>query len=106
MSAEAAVALTTVSISTDDALLPGDLVVPAGALGIVVFAHGSGSSRHSPRNRMVAATLNGAGIGTLLVDLLERVARHAVDWFVRHLAGPHETERRQVETPEGVDGPR
>jgi len=50
--------------------LAGDLAVPAGAAGIVIFAHGSGSSRHSPRNRYVAATLNDAGLGTLLFDLL------------------------------------
>jgi dienelactone hydrolase len=51
-------------------VLQGDLVVPEGATGIVLFAHGSGSSRHSPRNRLVAATLNEAGFGTLLIDLL------------------------------------
>ncbi|MFI8089339.1 phosphoribosyltransferase family protein [Streptomyces sp. NPDC086080] len=50
--------------------LRGQLTVPEGALGIVVFAHGSGSSRHSPRNRVVAAGLNRAGLGTLLFDLL------------------------------------
>ncbi len=50
--------------------LAGNLAVPAGAAGIVIFAHGSGSSRHSPRNRYVAATLNEAGLGTLLFDLL------------------------------------
>ena len=50
--------------------LPGHLMVPAGAPGIVLFAHGSGSSRHSPRNRFVAETLNQAGLGTLLFDLL------------------------------------
>jgi len=61
---------TGVRIPVRDAILEGDLVVPDGALGIVVFAHGSGSSRHSPRNRQVAAALNEAGIGTLLVDLL------------------------------------
>ena len=48
----------------------GDLHLPAGARGLVVFAHGSGSSRHSPRNRMVAASLGDAGFATLLVDLL------------------------------------
>jgi dienelactone hydrolase len=53
-----------------DAVLEGDLVLPERAVGIVVFAHGTGSSRHSPRNRRVAATLNEAGIGTLLIDLL------------------------------------
>ncbi|MCC3779409.1 phosphoribosyltransferase family protein [Streptomyces sp. UNOB3_S3] len=50
--------------------LPGDLDLPAGAPGVVVFAHGSGSSRFSPRNRAVAAALGGAGLGTLLFDLL------------------------------------
>ncbi|WP_030914239.1 phosphoribosyltransferase family protein [Streptosporangium amethystogenes] len=50
--------------------LPGRLVVPDGAGGVVVFVHGSGSSRHSPRNRYVAGVLNGAGLGTLLFDLL------------------------------------
>jgi dienelactone hydrolase len=51
-------------------VLTGDLEVPAGARGAVVFAHGSGSSRHSPRNRMVASRLRERGLGTLLVDLL------------------------------------
>ena len=50
--------------------LAGTLVVPEGAHGIVLFAHGSGSSRLSPRNRLVAGTLNRAGIATLLFDLL------------------------------------
>jgi len=50
--------------------LEGDLTLPPGAHGIVLFAHGSGSSRHSPRNRQVAAELTGRGLGTLLVDLL------------------------------------
>ncbi|MFK0231766.1 phosphoribosyltransferase family protein [Streptomyces vinaceus] len=50
--------------------LPGDLTLPPGAGAVVVFAHGSGSSRRSPRNRRVAADLNRAGLGTLLFDLL------------------------------------
>jgi alpha-beta hydrolase superfamily lysophospholipase len=50
--------------------LTGRLTVPAGTSGVVVFAHGSGSGRHSPRNRFVAAGLNRAGLGTLLFDLL------------------------------------
>ncbi|MEU1403859.1 phosphoribosyltransferase family protein [Streptomyces sp. NPDC005728] len=50
--------------------LSGRLTLPAGATGVVVFAHGSGSSRHSPRNRFVAEGLNRAGLGTLLFDLL------------------------------------
>lgn len=52
------------------ATLPGTLALPRGATGVVAFAHGSGSSRHSPRNRAVAATLQAAGLGTLLFDLL------------------------------------
>jgi dienelactone hydrolase len=59
-----------VHIPFDDGELEGELVVPADAIGIVVFAHGSGSSRHSPRNKFVASQLNSAGIGTLLFDLL------------------------------------
>ena len=50
--------------------LPGRLTVPAGARGVVVFAHGSGSSRNSPRNMFVAAVLHVAGLGSLLFDLL------------------------------------
>jgi dienelactone hydrolase len=50
--------------------LEGNLALPEGAHGIVLFAHGSGSSRHSPRNRSVAKTLQQAGLGTLLLDLL------------------------------------
>ncbi len=50
--------------------LPADLAVPTGADGLVVFAHGSGSSRRSPRNRQVASTLHDAGLATLLFDLL------------------------------------
>jgi dienelactone hydrolase len=61
---------TTVSVPVAGATLQGDLVLPEGAPGIVVFAHGSGSSRHSPRNRQVAAKLNQVGLGTLLADLL------------------------------------
>jgi putative phosphoribosyl transferase len=54
----------------DGAELTGDLTLPDGVRGLVVFAHGSGSSRHSPRNRYVAGELNRGGLGTLLVDLL------------------------------------
>ena len=52
------------------AVLHGDLEVAERALGLVLFAHGSGSSRHSPRNRAVARALRDAGLGTLLMDLL------------------------------------
>lgn len=61
--------------------LPGLLALPDGAKGIVVFAHGSGSSRLSPRNQRVAHALNAAGLGTLLFDLLlpeEAEDRHNV----------------------------
>jgi putative phosphoribosyl transferase len=50
--------------------LEADMVVPEPALGVVLFAHGSGSSRHSPRNRGVAAELQRAGLATVLADLL------------------------------------
>ncbi len=64
-------------IPTDSVELEGTLEVPDGARGVVVFAHGSGSSRHSPRNTYVAAKLREAGIGTLLFDLLTE--REALD---------------------------
>jgi putative phosphoribosyl transferase len=56
--------------------LGGQLTVPDRATGIVVFAHGSGSSRHSPRNRYVAGVLNQAGLATLLFDLLTAAEEH------------------------------
>jgi dienelactone hydrolase len=59
-----------VEVVLDSTRLGGHLAVPAGAIGVVVFAHGSGSSRHSPRNRFVADKLNESGLGTLLFDLL------------------------------------
>ncbi|MCD6727885.1 MAG: dienelactone hydrolase family protein [Solirubrobacteraceae bacterium] len=65
-----------VRIPVGDAELEGDLTVPDGALGIVIFAHGSGSSRHSPRNRQVAAALQRAGLATLLLDLLTPEEEH------------------------------
>src|SRR4051812_33879914 len=60
----------TVRVAAGRVTLEGNLNVPAGGRGLVVFAHGSGSSRHSPRNRYVAGVLQEAGLGTLLVDLL------------------------------------
>ncbi|MFB6155770.1 MAG: dienelactone hydrolase family protein [Haloferacaceae archaeon] len=59
-----------VEIPVDGVTLEGDLRVPAGATGLVVFAHGSGSSRKSPRNNFVAETLRERRLGTLLFDLL------------------------------------
>jgi putative phosphoribosyl transferase len=59
-----------VTIDLDGVRLDGHLTLPAHATGIVVFAHGSGSSRHSPRNQQVATVLDESGLGTLLFDLL------------------------------------
>jgi dienelactone hydrolase len=59
-----------VEVLAGSARLGGTLAVPDGAQGLVLFAHGSGSSRHSPRNRYVAYTLRTMGLGTLLFDLL------------------------------------
>ncbi|WP_255152451.1 dienelactone hydrolase family protein [Halorarius halobius] len=61
---------TDVTIPADGVALDGELVLPEGATGLVVFAHGSGSSRHSPRNSYVAGVLHEYGLGTLLFDLL------------------------------------
>ena len=61
-----------VSIDLEGATLEGTLTLPKGADGLVLFAHGSGSSRHSPRNRYVAEVLQSQGIATLLIDLLTR----------------------------------
>ena len=59
-----------VHVATGGVTVEGDLVVPEGATGIVLFAHGSGSSRLSPRNRYVAGELARRGLATLLIDLL------------------------------------
>lgn len=61
---------TPVTIPADGVELEGDLAVPPGASGLVVFAHGSGSSRKSPRNNFVADVIRERGLGTLLFDLL------------------------------------
>src|SRR6185295_11226279 len=62
--------MTEVQIPAGRAVLSGNLTIFENAIGVVLFAHGSGSSRHSPRNQFVARTLNRAGLGTLLFDLL------------------------------------
>jgi len=61
-----------VRIPAEDVPLDGNLTIPENAVALVLFAHGSGSSRHSPRNQFVAHTLNDAGLATLLFDLLTR----------------------------------
>jgi dienelactone hydrolase len=58
------------TVPAGQAELAADVLLPHGARGLVVFAHGSGSSRHSPRNQFVAAELNEGGLGTMLIDLL------------------------------------
>ena len=63
----------SVSVVSDGTTLPGDLVIPVAANAVVAFAHGSGSSRRSPRNVAVAERLRGAGLATLLFDLLTDV---------------------------------
>lgn len=75
---------STVLISAGETSLQGELCVPSGAPGVVLFAHGSGSSRHSPRNRFVAEIIRDAGIGTLLFDLLSQ-AEEAEDEDTGHL---------------------
>ncbi|MEY2429779.1 MAG: hypothetical protein QOJ40_2664 [Verrucomicrobiota bacterium] len=73
-----------ITIPLPDAVLGGDLNLPSDALGLVLFAHGSGSSRHSPRNQYVARILQEAGIGTLLFDLLT-VREEEAEARTRHL---------------------
>jgi putative phosphoribosyl transferase len=63
-------AMTTVTIPVAQDTIEGDLTFPENAKAAVIFAHGSGSSRHSPRNKYVSEMLNNAGLATLLIDLL------------------------------------
>ena len=87
----------SVRIPFQDVTLDGDLTLPANAKGIVLFAHGSGSSRHSPRNQYVAQVLNRSGFATLLMDLLTpdeealdvetRLLRFDIDLLARRLIG-------------------
>src|SRR6266487_595124 len=73
-----------VRIESGSVTLEGELSVLENASGIVLFAHGSGSSRHSPRNQYVARVIREAGVGTLLFDLLTR-NEEAVDLTTRQL---------------------
>lgn len=75
---------TLVRIQVGSATLEGDLQVPDRASGVVLFAHGSGSSRHSTRNRFVARELQMAGLATLLIDLLTS-SEEAIDQQTAHL---------------------
>src|SRR5512141_2192919 len=75
---------TAVRVTAGGVILEGDLALPDPVQGLILFAHGSGSSRHSPRNRAVARFLRGAGLGTLLFDLLT-AAEEAEDRRRGHL---------------------
>jgi putative phosphoribosyl transferase len=99
----------SVQIDVEGAVtLEGTLDLPSGARGIVLFAHGSGSSRHSPRNRFVAQVLSNAGLGTLLFDLLtpdeeeidRLTAEHRFDiaLLARRLVGATDWLGREPET--------
>jgi len=83
-SAGLAIAHQPVSVEVDSVQLEGYLSVPTTASGVVLFAHGSGSSRHSPRNRAVADLLNEGGLATLLIDLLTEDEQQ-VDLQTAHL---------------------
>jgi putative phosphoribosyl transferase len=74
----------SVSIPSGSAVLHGDLAIPERSIAIVIFAHGSGSSRHSRRNRYVAGVLQGKGLGTFLMDLLTP-EEEAIDAQTGHL---------------------
>ena len=86
--------------------LDGHLMIPEQPVGIVLFAHGSGSGRHSPRNRFVASTLNAAGLGTLLMDLLttEEEADRANVFDVDLLATRLAAATRQLSDEPGAAG--
>jgi putative phosphoribosyl transferase len=74
----------SVKVSTGLVVLEGNLDIPDNARGIVLFAHGSGSGRHSPRNRYVARMLRQANLATLLIDLLT-AEEETIDLQTRHL---------------------
>src|SRR5438445_1565326 len=73
-----------VQVTAGPVSVEGNLTVPTGAQAVVLFAHGSGSSRHSPRNRYVAQVLQEAGLATLLLDLLTS-DEEAEDAYTGHL---------------------
>ena len=99
-----------VLIEIDGITLEGTLAIPSGARGLVLFAHGSGSSRHSPRNRYVAQVLQARQIGTLLFDLLTYheesidqdtgVLRFAIPFLANRLLGATQWVRKNPKTAE------
>src|SRR5215468_10397280 len=74
--------MNQIQIHAGRAILSGELTISKNATALVLFAHGSGSSRHSPRNQFVARSLNDAGLGTLLFDLLTP-DEEAIDTYTR-----------------------
>src|SRR6266478_658114 len=76
--------MNEVQIQAGRAVLSGNLTIPENATGLVLFAHGSGSSRHSPRNQFVVHTINDAGLGTLLFDLLTQDEEATDTWTREH----------------------
>ncbi|MGA5040720.1 phosphoribosyltransferase family protein [Streptomyces capoamus] len=95
-----------ITVTAGAVRLGGRLTVPEGAVGVVVFAHGSGSSRHSPRNRFVAEGLHRAGLATLLFDLLtdaEEADRDNV-FDIALLAGRLLDATRRLRGEPGVEG--
>lgn len=95
-----------VRVAADHVALEGELAIPAAARGIVLFAHGSGSSRLSPRNAYVARVLREGGVGTLLFDLLTRAedrvyaTRFDIDLLTRRLVAATRWITQQPETRE------
>jgi len=92
-----------VSISAGEVTLAATLAVPADPQGLVIFAHGSGSSRSSPRNRFVAATLNHDGLATLLLDMLteqeatQRANVFDIDLLARRIMAASDWAEKQPE---------
>jgi len=76
--------ISQVQVTADNIKLEGNLIIPENPAGIVLFAHGSGSSRHSPRNQFVAQVLQEAGFATLLIDLLT-LQEEEQDRYTGHL---------------------
>ncbi|GAA1502472.1 phosphoribosyltransferase family protein [Streptomyces albidochromogenes] len=99
-----------VEVDADGVRLAGDLALPEGAGGVVMFAHGSGSGRRSPRNRQVATALNRAGFGTLLLDLLtpaeeaHRANVFDIDTLAGRLADTTRWLRTRTSAPLGYFG--
>ncbi|MDZ7704799.1 MAG: alpha/beta family hydrolase [Trueperaceae bacterium] len=97
-----------VNVDVGEVALEGELTLPENARGIVVFAHGSGSSRHSPRNKAVAAQLREGPIGTLLIDLLTeeeeqvdlrtRELRFDIDMLAERVVGATDWLAQQEQT--------